>query len=191
MLNWRKKLNKIKKNYFTFADLRKIADLEDASLRVAVSRMIKAGEIIKLAKGYYRFSEVVLDMPKIALEIYAPSYLSFEWALGQVGILSQKSYSLTLATTKRAKQISLDETNIIYRHLQEDLFFGYVLEGEYLMAEKEKAFLDLAYLSLNGYASFDAQEMNLELLDKKKVREYLERFRSGRLKKLIEEVLLS
>lgn len=187
MSNLLKKINNIKKNYFTFSDLRKITDSSDESLRVSVSRMIKSGEIKSLSKGYYCLSGAILDLPKIAVEIYAPSYLSFEWALGQCGILSQKTYSLTLATTKRAKQISLEETNIIYRHLRADLFFGYILKDEYLMAEPEKAFLDLAYLSLNGYARFDVEEMNLELLDKKKIKEYLKKFNSKRLEKLIRE----
>ena len=185
-----KKINNIKKSYFNFADLRKISALDDESLRVTVSRMIKSGKIKKLSKGYYCLSGAILDLPKIAVEIYAPSYLSFEWALGQNGILSQKSYSLTLATTKRAKQTSLEETNIIYRHLQSNLFFGYILKDEYLMAEPEKAFLDLAYLSLNGYAKFDTEEMNLELLDKKKTREYLKKFNSKRLEKLIREKII-
>lgn len=188
MSNLIKKINKIKKIYFNFSDLRKIANLDDESLRVTISRMIKSGEIRKIIKGYYCLPDVILDLPKIAVEIYAPSYLSFEWALGQYGILSQKSYSLTLSTTKRAKQISLEEANIVYRHIQLDLFFGYILKDEYLIAEPEKAFLDLAYLSLNGYAKFDAEEMNLELLDKKKIKEYLKKFNSRKLTRFIEKI---
>ena len=188
MSNLIKKINKIKKSYFTFSDLRKITSLDDESLRVSVSRMIKVGEIRKIIKGYYCLPSAILDLPKIAVEIYTPSYLSFEWVLGQEGILSQKSYSLTLATTKRAKQTSLEETNIIYRHIKENLFFGYILKDEYLIAEPEKAFLDLAYLSLNGYAKFDAGEMNLELLSKKKIKEYLKKFNLKKLDQLIGKI---
>lgn len=160
--------------------------MDDASLRVAISRLIKAGEINSLIKGYYCLDRAIIDWQKMALEIYAPSYLSFEWALGQYDILSQKSYALTLATTKRAKQIEVGDTNIVYRHLREDLFFGYILQNGCLIAEPEKAFLDLAYLSLNGCAKFDAEEMNLELLDKSKIKKYLKNFRSERLENLTE-----
>lgn len=185
----KKEINKIKKATFSFADLQKISRSDDESLRVAVSRMIKSGEIRSLTKGYYGLPGAVLDLPKIAVEIYAPSYLSFEWALGQYGILSQKAYSITLATTKRTKQISLEETNVIYRHIQPKLFFGYILKDGYLIAEPEKAFLDLAYLSLNGYAKFDAEEMDLELLDKNKVEKYLNLFESKRLERLCARVV--
>lgn len=184
-----KQINKIKKSYFSFADLRKIARMDDASLRVSISRMIKAGQIVPLIKGYYALDRSSVDWSKIALEIYAPSYLSFEWVLGDYGILSQKTYSLTLATTKRARQIEIDEMNIIYRHIRSDLFFGYVLKDGYLVAEPEKAFLDLAYLSLNGYAKFDAEEMNLNLLDRKRTEMYLKKFRSRKLENLVKKVL--
>ncbi len=163
--------------------------MDDASLRVAISRLVKSGKITKLAKGYYCLDKSKVDWQKIALEIYAPSYLSFEWALGQYGILSQKSYALTLATTKRAKQMEVGDINIIYRHIRQNLFFGYILKDGYLIAEPEKAFLDLAYLSLNGYAKFDAEEMNLKLLNSNKIKNYLKKFKNKRLEKLICSVL--
>lgn len=185
MSNLRKQLNNIQKSYFTFSDLRKISQLEEASLRVTISRLIKAGEMGKLAKGYYCLDRAMVDWPKLALEIYAPSYLSFEWALGQYDILSQKSYALTLATVKRAKDLETGDTIINYRHLREDLYFGYILREGYLIAEPEKAFLDLAYLSLNGYAKFDVEEMNLALLDETKIKKYLKIFKSHRLSQLV------
>jgi len=191
MNNLEKRLNKIKKSYFSFADARKISEIDDTSLRVAVSRLIKSGKIISLAKGYYCLDPARVDWPKMALEVYAPSYLSFEWILGQSGILSQKSYSLTLATTKRARQIEAGNTLFAYRHLQEKLFFGYIIKDGYLMAEPEKAFLDLAYLSLNGCANFDPEEMNLSLLNKNKLKQYLKRFSSRRLDFLIGKLFIT
>ncbi len=190
MNNLENKLNKIQKSYFSFADARKITQLDDASLRVAISRLIKAGKIVALTKGYYCHDLAKVDFPKLALEIYAPSYLSFEWALGQAGILSQKSYALTLATTKRAHQIEITNTTLSYRHLRADLFFGYEIKEGYLIAEPEKAFLDLAYLSLNGYAKFDAEEMNLERLNKNKIKIYLKKFKSKRLNKLVGNLFM-
>ena len=75
--------------------------------------------------------------------------------------------------------------NLIYRHLKPRLFWGYQKTDNYLVANPEKAFLDLAYLSLNGYAGFDLEEMDLKLLNKKKIKEYLKRFNSKRLSNLI------
>jgi len=184
-----KQINKIKKGYFSFADLRKIAQMNDTSLSVTIYRLVAAGELEKLVKGYYCVDRSKVDYLKMALEIYKPSYLSFEWALGQSGILSQKSYALTLATTKRARQAELGDMMASYHHLRNDLFFGYILQDGYPIAESEKAFLDLAYLSLNGYAKFDPEEMNLRLLNKDVVRKYLKKFNNERLEKVVNEIL--
>ena len=182
------KINKIPKGYFSFADLRKISALNDGSLRVAVSRLLKSGKITGLIKGIYAVDIAQINWERFAVENYAPSYLSFEWALGHYNILSQKTYSLTLATTRQTKKISTPAGAIIYRRLKSELFWGYKKEEGFLMAEPEKAFLDLAYLSLNGYGKFDPTEMNLSLLNKKKIKTYLKKINSKRLALLIEKL---
>lgn len=191
MSELKKQINKIQKSYFSFTDLRKISQLDDASLRVTASRLVDSGELTKLTKGFYCQDQNNVDLQKFAMEIYKPSYLSFEWALGQYNILSQKSYALTLATTKRARQVELDNAIINYRHIQPGLFWGYTSRDGYLIAEPEKAFLDLAYLSLNGYAKFDTEEMNLEILNKSKIKKYLKEIKSERLNKLIQNTFPS
>lgn len=182
------KINKIPKGYFSFADLRKISVLADGSLRVAVSRLLKSGRIISLAKGIYVADVSKISWERFAVENYAPSYLSFEWALGHYDILSQKIYSLTLATVRQTKKINTPAGVFIYHHLKPELFFGSRKEDGYLIAEPEKAFLDLAYLSLNGYGKFDPAEMNLNLLDKKKIEAYLKKINSKKLFYLIDKL---
>jgi predicted transcriptional regulator of viral defense system len=183
----KKQINKIKKSYFSFADLRKVVKMDDGSLRVAVSRMVKAGVIKKLIKGYYNLYSADVDWEKFALEIYSPSYLSFEWALGYYNILSQKTYGLTLATVKRSRKFKTAEKNIIFRHIQSKLYWGYIIKDGYLIAEPEKALIDLAYLSLNGYAKFNREEMNSDLLDGKKIKVYLKKINNKKLNLLLKD----
>jgi len=179
------KIKNIPKSYFSFADLKKISDLSGESLKVAISRMIKSKEMTKLKKGVYTSDISMVNWENFAVETHSPSYLSFEWALARHNILSQKPVNLTLATSKRSKKITTPQNIIIYHHLQPKLFWGFVKEDNYLLAEPEKAFLDLAYLSLNGYAKFDAEEMNLELLDKIKLKKYLKKINHKRLDDLL------
>jgi predicted transcriptional regulator of viral defense system len=182
------KINSIPKNWFTFADIRKITGLDDKSLAVTLSRMVKRTELIRIAGGIYTTDLTKIDWEQFAVEKYSPSYISFESALARHNILSQQPVSLTLATTNRSKKIKMLENMIIYRHIQPKLFWGYLKEENILIAEPEKAFLDLAYLSLNGYAKFDPEEMNLDLLDKQKIKAYLKKFNSSRLSRLIEKI---
>lgn len=143
--------------------------------------MTKNKEIIRLYKGVYTSDISNVNWENFAIEMYSPSYLSFEWVLARHNILSQKPVSLTLATAERSKKIITPQNFIIYHHLQPKLFWGFNKEENYLIAEPEKAFLDLAYLSLNGYAKFDVEEMNLELLDRIKLKKYLRRIDYQRL----------
>ncbi len=184
-----KQINKIPKSYFSITDLAKIVDLDRNALRVAVSRAIKNGDLFKLTKGWYTNDINNISFENLAVNIYNPSYISFQSALNYYNILSQQTIGLTLATIKRKKEINIANNLIIYHHLDSNLFWGYKKQADYLLAEAEKAWLDLAYLSLNGYAHFDPSEMNLELLNKNKLKKYLNKFNNKRLNKLIKNQL--
>ncbi|MDA3802524.1 MAG: hypothetical protein PF488_01330 [Patescibacteria group bacterium] len=180
-----KEINNIPKTYFSLKDLSKISNLEKDSLKVVISRAVRAGEIVKLVSGLYAKNINNVSWENLAINIYSPSYISFESALNHYNILSQQTVSLTLATDKRRKDVNIHNHSIVYRHIKSNLFWGYIRKDDYLIAEPEKAFLDLAYLSLNGYGHFDPGEMNLDLLDKGKIKKYLKKFSNKKLNKLI------
>lgn len=185
-----KKIRAIPKAYVSFADIRKVASMGDASLRVAVSRLVKRGDLAAIGKGVFTYDVAAIDWEQFAVEQYLPSYISFESALARYSVLSQQPQGLTLATARRSKKVQTPFQMLFYRHIQSRLFWGYEKEGCTLIAELEKAFLDLLYLSLNGYATFDIEEMNCHLLDMKKVRLYAHRFQSKRLTAFLKKVLL-
>lgn len=185
MSELQKKIRTIPKATFTLADIRKITDMDDESLQVSMNRLVKRGVVTRIVRGMYASDPATVDWEKLAQELYSPSYLSFEYALGRAGILSQKSYALTLATPARTKTIETPLITIAYHHIQPRLYWGYTREQNILVAQPEKAFLDLAYLSLRGYATFDPEEMNLSLLDGTKIEKYLKRFDSIQLNKRV------
>jgi len=154
-----------------------------------LSNLVKIGKIQKLARGYYAKNLPSTNMELFALEYIRPSYLSFERALGYYGLLSQQSYALTLATTKRGKTVELKGGSgelLVYRHLQKKHFWGFQKKGNILIAEPEKAFLDQAYLSLNGATILDLDEINLNNLNQNKLKKYLKQFADKRLERLIK-----
>lgn len=175
-------ISKLPKAYFSINDLRKISNLSYDSLKVTLSKLIKTKKIQRIAQGYYTTDLFNINLEAFSLEYYRPSYLSFEWALGYHNILSQQSHAITLATTKRNKEVDVSENSLlIYRHLQKKHFWGFTKEGDILIAEPEKAFLDQAYMSLNGAGVFDPEEMDLSLLNKAKLKRYLKKFDDKRL----------
>ena len=183
------KIKNIPRQPFSYNDLKKITALSGDSLRVSIFRMIKSGIITRISNGIYTTDISKMDWESFAVQNYEPSYLSFEWVLSKYGVLNQKPYNLTLATSRPTKKINTVQNIISYHHLQPKMYWGYVKKNGYLEAELEKAWLDLAYLSLNGYARFDLQEMNLSLLNKGKIEKYLKKIRSKKLNNLIKSAI--
>ena len=182
-------LNDLPKTYFSLNDIQKISRLDYNSLKVSLSHLVKSGKIKRLTYGYYTLDLTNIDMVAFGLEYYTPSYVSFEWALGYYKILSQQPYATTLATTNRGKIVDIKGSALIYRHIQDKCFWGFVKKGNVLIADPEKAFLDQAYLSLNGAGVFDVEEMNLNILDNSKLKKYLKKFDDKRLYNLINNTV--
>lgn len=180
---------RIPKSYFSLTDIAKVSTLARESLWVSLSRLVKQGRLVKLARGWYTADIAAVNLEQFAPDLYPGSYLSFESVLAAQGILSQQPMAITCATRRQRKTVTVGGRDIIYRHLQPKMFWGYRRVGQVSEAEPEKALLDLAYLSLRGYAKFDAGEMNLDLLDKKKLSVFLRSIGSPELKRLIDEAM--
>ena len=171
-----KKLQSFNKDYFTMADLQKITDLPKESLKVALSRLAKKGVLTRIKRGIYQLESSSINIPKIANQLYYPSYLSFESALSRYGILSQVPYTQTFATTKKTKRMSLWGTDVEFRQLKKDLFFGYVMDNGMYVAEPEKALLDQLYMAGRGKGELNIKELDLKGINKKLFEKYAKRF---------------
>ena len=116
------------------------------------------------------------NLEQVANALITPSYLSFESALSRYGILSQIPATFTFATTRKTTTIRLGETEVVYRKLKASLFFGYVEVKGTLIAEPEKAFLDMLYMILRGNAFMSLGDLDLKILNRRRVKEYAARF---------------
>ena len=186
-LNFIKKLKNFNRDYFTIADLEKITGLSRPSLKVALSRFTNQGVLIRLRRGVYALADSSLKIEKIANQLYYPSYLSFESALSYYGILSQLPYTQTFATTKSPKRFTLGETEIEFRQLKKELYFGYALKNNIYIAEPEKALLDQLYMVSRGKAALVIKELDLRPIKKSVLNEYAKQFSTG-TQKLAQEI---
>ena len=171
-------LMSLNKPYFTVADLEKVLNVKESSIYITLKRLVDKGVLVRLKQGVYQPQFQNLNLKKVANELYYPSYLSFESALSSYGILSQIPYTLTFATTKLSKKITLADKEIEYRQLKEDYFFGYILKNNFYLAEPEKAILDQLYLISKGKASSNINEWSLVNVNKKKLLNYAKKFPS-------------
>jgi len=171
------RLARFDKPYWSVADLQKILGYKDRrTLLVALHRLVCQGVLVRMRRGIYRVSIRSADTAVLANLLYRPSYLSFESALSRFGVLNQIPYTVTLATLKRSKRTILQATDVEYRQLRADLFFGYRLEKGLEIAEPEKALLDSLYLMKRGRLSLPLDELDLSGLSARKLKSYGTRF---------------
>ncbi len=171
-----KRLLEINKPFYTISDLEKITGIKRESLYVTLNRWVDMKILERIGKGLYvPFGREIL-IEKIASQLYFPNYLSFEYALARYGVLNLIPYTLTFATPRKTRRYTVAGRDIEFRQIKRELFWGFIKEAGIYIAKREKAFLDQVYLFKKGMASIDMDELNLDLLSKRLLFEYVERY---------------
>lgn len=152
----------------------------------------------KIINRWYCFSDAITDerlLYLIANRIYSPSYVSFESALSFYGMIPEGVYTITSATSLKTKLFATEAGTFSYRHIRQDLMFGYRLievQGQYVkLAEPEKVLLDYLYLNttLTDREAFESVRINtvacLRHTEVGKLMNYLSLFKSKALEKRV------
>ncbi len=168
-----KKLKQLNKSYYAMADFQLLLGQSRPSIRVVLNRLVKSGKLLRLRKNVYVLNEERINYQLIAQQLDRTSYLSFESILSEAGILSQIPQIITLASFKRSKKITLGERAVEYRKLKKEFDFGYYLREGIKSAYPEKALIDLLYLKARGKSYLNLSELDLNDLNKEKVKKYL------------------
>ena len=182
-----KKLEKLKKDYYSVKDLERIIGIPVDNLRKQLTRWVEKGILIRIAKGIYAPYGTEINVLKIANQMYYPSYLSFESVLSKYGILSQVPYTLTFATPKKTKKMILNEVEVEFTKLSDKYFFGYTFENGINIASPEKALIDCLYLVSKGKRVLNIDELYLKNIDNGKLIEISKVFPKN-TKELVRDV---
>lgn len=182
-----KKIYESSTQLFTLKTLREHLNIDKSgSLFNIVNRLIESGVLIKIERNKYGLKKYSCSEFELANFIYEPSYVSFESALSFYGILSQFPYEVTSATLGQTRSKKFNEKEYGYYHLKKSLFWGYIKEDNYLIADKEKAFLDQLYLSSKGIKKIHLEEYDLSLINKSKLKSYILKYpQTNQFKKAI------
>ncbi len=129
-----------------------LEELKDyASPKTKLSRMVQKGECYQITKGLYETDKTVPPY-LLAGSIYGPSYISFEFALSQYGLIPEAVYTVTCACYDKKKKKKYDTPFGVftYRDVPAAVFPLCVeLRNEggywYRIASKEKALCDKLY----------------------------------------------
>lgn len=174
-------INDIKKAFPTF-DSRRLNEWQNKKY------------IIKLINSWYCFNELSINeatLFQISNSLRSPSYISLETALSYYNIIPEQPFAITAITTIKTKAYNTPKGVFSYKKILPKLYFGYKvlpqLNGRpILMAEIEKALLDLLYLgsNLNGVEVIKAMRFNtfeLKKIDTEKISVYLRLFNNKAL----------
>jgi hypothetical protein len=169
--------------YFTIEGVKQLfGDTSPATVRTALYRWMKSGQVIQLKKGIYitrRFYELHHTdadfSPAISAIIQPLSYLSLEFILQRQGILTEITYPISAITLKQTLVVENNLGSFSYRHIKSDLYHGFTMD-EYLgirfaQASVAKALFDYLYLRRAGsslpspaYNLAEDLRLNLDLI---------------------------
>ncbi len=141
MLQYLMKTLKLKKalktTIFTHEEIANILKDEVSNVNAKISYMTKQGILIRLKKGLYTFAGLYqdsVDSIAIANRLYAPSYVSFDYALSYYGLIPERVYEVTSATLHTKKVFDTPLGRFSYRPIPMDV---YALGVDWLYDERD------------------------------------------------------
>jgi len=175
-------------------------DVDPASVRRQLSRLVASGRLLQLRRGLYALAppyQKSKPHPFLAANhIMRPSYVSLQSALAHYGLIPEHVPVVTSVTTSRPGRWSTPLGEFDYRHVKTGLFFGYRLEEvgggqQALIAVPEKALLDLVYLQPGSDQPAYLRELrlqNLDSLDLGSLEELAETSGSPKLRRAVKRI---
>jgi predicted transcriptional regulator of viral defense system len=171
-----------------FAQKYELSELETSKV---LSRQ-KARGLIDVVTHKVYVNKFATDFsPRDFVNILRPdSYISLDSGLNHWGISTQSPIALTCVTTGSPREYRNHSFAIAFRRISPKLFWGFTQRrtryAAYKIAEPEKALLDWVYLSLQKGLNPSLDELDLKLIEKKKVVEYSQKYPSTVRLKLLE-----
>ncbi len=163
---------------FTTKTLRDMlgANVPQATFFSMLNRLTRQNILQKLERDkYLRVGGHAHDF-RIANFLYEPSYVSLEAALNFHGVLSQFPYEIASMTTRKPVTKTIDEKTYRYARIKKPLFWGYEPIQGFLIAQPEKALLDLLYLMSKELAIVHTDELDISKLDRTRFDLYAKKF---------------
>lgn len=154
-------IKKIKRSIFTTREAASCSGGSLSNTTQSLNRLVKEGAAIKIARGIWG-----LDMGGARISQYSiipylfprsRAYVSFTSALHLYGMIEQIPQSVTLASTEHTKTLRTKLGAFYIHRISASFFKGfgwYKGEGNFLIAEPEKALIDCLYLSARKKKQF-------------------------------------
>jgi predicted transcriptional regulator of viral defense system len=173
-----------KKTVFSLKDLALLwNEPSSTSTRVRLHYYIKKGDLVRIRGGLYAKNRNYNKL-ELATRILTPAYVSFETVLAKEGLIFQY-YETIYVASYTTREIEIDKQIYAFRKVKDTLLMdetGIIHDAETSVANKERAFLDILYVSADYY--FD----DLRSLDWERVFDILPIYGNQRLVKKVNNL---
>ena len=177
---------------FSVREIQRLFGLSKNAAFMVLHSYTKNGFITRLKRGLYAFPDAFPPDSLIANKLYEPSYISLQFALSYHGVIPETVYEITSITTKATRRFEVEGKIYTYRRIKQSAFSGYRTERQagisFLIAEPEKAFVDLLYFRLYS-GKRPIARFNKEKINPAKALRYAELFGNPKLTSIIKTTL--
>ncbi|MFA4989773.1 MAG: type IV toxin-antitoxin system AbiEi family antitoxin domain-containing protein [Candidatus Omnitrophota bacterium] len=170
------KIKKIGKPYFGYEDISRALGISRESARVAATRLVKSGVLVRAKRNIYVLSErwdslSIEESFILANLLQVPSYISLMTALSYYEVTTQLQRDFVESVGHyRTKLVEINKRIFNYSKINKKLYFGFLKNRGFFIASPEKAFLDACYLTSLKKYNFDLTSINPGKLNFVKVR---------------------
>ncbi len=178
---------------FSGRDIQTLFGVSKIASTFLLHRYSKQGFIVRIKRGLYLFPDALPPELYLANKLYAPSYISREFALSYRGIIPETVYEITSVTIKATQRFETLGKIYSYRKIKKSAFTGYIIEKQqgftFRIADAEKAFVDTLYYRVL-FGKKPITRFNKEKINKSKALRYAKLFENPKLIAILKRTLL-
>lgn len=176
-------LLRLPQTVFSFKEITMIwGDTDQKTTISAVNYYVRTGQLYRIRRGFYA-KDQNYDPLEAATKIYTPAYISLQTVLRREGVIFQY-YEDTFVMSYLTRSLVCDNKKITIKKIKSNILVntdGLINAGNYFIATKERAFLDILYLYGEYY--FD----NLRQLDWKACFELVKIYNNKKLEIILNK----
>lgn len=175
-------------------------DVDPNHIRRQLTRWTNTGRLYQLRRGLYALAPPYQKTKPhpftVANRMVLGSYISCQSALAYYGLIPEYVPSVVSVCTGRPRRWDTPLGTFLFRHVHRKYFFGYMRielsEGQQaIIAETDKALLDLIYLTPGGDSEGYIRSLrlqNVEQLDSQSIERSAEKFKKPKLQRAVQNL---
>src|SRR3989338_2631693 len=177
---------------FTAINIRTLFGVSAVAASALLYRYKKRGFVLQIKRGLYKLSDEQVPDLYMANKIYAPSYVSLEFALSYHGVIPETVYEITSVAVKATRRFETLGKIFSYSKIKKSAFTGYEIQKQkgfsFIIADPEKAFVDSNYFRMLGGLK-PISRLDKEKINPEKALRYAKLFGNSKLISIVKTTL--